>query len=167
MVKDEWKAREGYAFHLTYAGPLANGRAVTPGGVEIDVSLRREEMEGAETAKTFITPPYDDVYPFMVTHETRREIFAGKVRAVSDRKLAAPRDLYDLWFLLNVGEEVDEGRIKRKLAKVGKTFTYEAFEGQVKEMQKRWVGDLERLLTSVPPYEEIKDLVLEKFKLLN
>ncbi|GFP21314.1 hypothetical protein HKBW3S42_01071 [Candidatus Hakubella thermalkaliphila] len=44
--------------------------------------------------------------------------------------------------------------------------TYEAFEEQVKEMQKRWVGDLERLLTSVPPYEEIRDVVLEKFKLL-
>lgn len=166
MVKDEWKGREGYAFHLTYAGPLANGRAITRGGVEIDVSLRREEVEGAETAKTFITPPYDDVYPFIVTHETRGEIFAGKVRAVLDRKLAAPRDLYDLWFLLNVGEAVDEERIKRKLAKVDKTFTYEPFEKQLKEMQKRWVGDLERLLTSVPPYEEIRDLVLEKFKLL-
>ncbi len=162
---NDWVSQQGYAFHLSLKGPLANDRVITWAGMDIDVSLRTDD--GATPVRTFLSATiwgYDDIPSFSVTHLSRSDIFAEKVRAFFERQQPAPRDLYDLWLMLNTGESVNMERINQKLLRLQRTFQYDDFARIVTALQDSWERDLKRLLPNVPPFDQVSQPVLERFQ---
>jgi predicted nucleotidyltransferase component of viral defense system len=163
---NEWVSQQGYAFHLSFKGPLADERVITWGGVDIDVSLREDDL-ATPPVRTFLSATtwgYDDIPSFTLTHLSRRDIFAEKVRAFFERKRPAPRDLYDLWLLLQSGEAVDLGLINRKMARLHQTFDYGEFARIIAALGDAWDQDLRHLLPALPPFEQVSQQVLERFR---
>lgn len=163
---NEWVSQKGYAFHLSFKGPLADDRVTTWGGIDIDVSLREDDLV-ATPVRTFLNATlwgYDDIPSFTITHQARSHIFAEKVRAFFERKRPAPRDLYDLWLLLNTGETVNIDLINQKMARLQRAFEYRAFAKIVARLQVSWDQDLKQLLPNLPPFEQVSQEVLEIFR---
>ena len=67
--------------------------------MRLEFSLREEVLEEPEVV--FHSPGYPDIVPFSISVMSLPEILAEKVRAVMTRNKA--RDVYDLWFLLDIG----------------------------------------------------------------
>jgi predicted nucleotidyltransferase component of viral defense system len=59
--------------------------------IQEEIAARRE----------LVTSEYDDVCPFVVTVLTAEHLMAEKIRTMLVR--GKPRDLYDIWLLLNQG----------------------------------------------------------------
>jgi len=108
QIKDEkvFESR-GLGYRLVFKNNLLN----QPLGLRLDFSLR----EGPIEPETSVLSVYD--YPInpppLVTHLSRREILAEKIRAIFTRN--QPRDLFDLLFLLKQGEKIAWGIVEEKM----------------------------------------------------
>jgi predicted nucleotidyltransferase component of viral defense system len=156
ILRNERQSPQGVGFELSYQGPLFDGRAGTKGKVRVDVSLRREQVE---LEHPLITPEYDDVEPFILSTLAREHLFAEKARALFVR--AKPRDLYDLWFLLNKGIRANRALINAKLSLYELTFDLANLEKATHAVQTEWERDLKPLLGSVPEFREVQAVVLK------
>lgn len=104
-----WKERKSLAgrqFLLTAEGLL-------PYKVHISLDFSfREEVFSNELA--LIQTTYPVLFTSYAHHLSREELLAEKIRALMTRKKG--RDLYDLWFLLSTGTELQKPLILKKLA---------------------------------------------------
>lgn len=160
VLRNERRGARGVGFELSYQGPLFDGRAVTKGKVRVDVSLRREQVV---LEHPLITPAYDDVEPFILSVLSREHLFAEKVRALFVR--AKPRDLYDLWFLLNRGVTADRALINAKLSLYDLTFDEPQLKKAVHAAQTDWERDLKPLLAAVPDARGVQLVILKGFEI--
>ena len=103
---------------------------------------------------------YDDVRPFVVTVLTPEHVLAEKVRALLMR--SKPRDLYDIWLLLNQGVAPDRALITRKLELYETAFSPQAVEEAVARVRADWERDLRPLLAQFVTYEDVVTDVLER-----
>ena len=108
-----------YTFYLGYEGPLPGGPAGKE--VKVDMTIREEVVFPIEERPVLRGyPEYEDLpEDARVRVYSLREIAAEKVVALLDRARNEPRDLYDLWHLVE-HSRVDLGQaaaaITRKLA---------------------------------------------------
>jgi len=70
--------------------------------INLDFSFREKSVL---FEKTTIKTEYPILYKSYVYHYSKEEIFAEKIRAILTREKG--RDIYDLWYLLNIGVKVD------------------------------------------------------------
>ena len=110
-MRSEWESDVGYSFDISFQGPLYDGRDRSKGKVRVDVNRRPEEVA---VRRELVTSEYDDVRPFVVTVLTPEHLLAEKIRAMLVR--GKPRDLYDIWLLLEHGVPLNDALIERKLA---------------------------------------------------
>ena len=83
-----------------------------PLGVRLDFSFREKPIMPKTTAISVTDYP---ISPFpLVMHLGKDEIVAEKVRAILARE--APRDIFDLWFLLKQGVEINWSLVRTKMA---------------------------------------------------
>ncbi len=158
-VKDEYAQERSYSFRLVYKGPLYVTGEKGKGGIEIEVSLREESIE----KKTkFISSQYEDINDFLITVLSIEHITAEKVRALMVRK--KPRDLYDLWFLINKGIQIEKKLLDRKLRLYDREFKMQGLREAIDEVEDGWERDLETLLPTIPDFEDVSSEVLEKFQ---
>jgi predicted nucleotidyltransferase component of viral defense system len=84
------------------------------------------------------------------------EILAEKIRATLMRR--APRDYYDLWFLLQ-REDLDlallPSLLRLKLETVKRPYEPQRLWTQLDVLQRLWNDDLRQLLSDVPPFEDV------------
>ena len=160
-IKDKRMSRSGFGFALSYKGPLYDGRDITKGRVRIDVSLRKEQVVDDVIP---VQTEYDDVKIFIIRVATLKDIFAEKVRALLIRGIA--RDLYDLWFLLEGGVEVDIDLINSKLSLYGRSYSSENMVNCIASMKNNWTKDLKTLLGSPVPYEVAAGLVVDRLNII-
>jgi len=81
-----------------------------PLGIRLDFSFREEPLEPEVSA---ISTDYP-VSPFpLVSHLSKREILAEKIRAILTR--GRPRDLFDTWFLLKQKTEINWDFVTEKM----------------------------------------------------
>lgn len=158
VARNEWVSAVGYSFELSFQGPLYDGRNRRKGKIRVDTSLRPEEMA---TERRLVSSEYDDVVPFLLIALTVEHLFAEKVRALMMRGKA--RDLYDLWFLIEQGLNVDVGLINAKLALYDRAFELERFQQQVEALESSWQRDLRPLLAQVPKFALVQERVLQAF----
>ena len=78
--------------------------------INLDFSFREKSVL---FEKTTIQTEYPILYKSYVYHYSKEEIFAEKIRAILTREKG--RDIYDLWYLLNIGVKVDQILIKDKV----------------------------------------------------
>lgn len=80
--------------------------------INLDFSFREKVIQ---PQKSLIkVEEYPILFRSYVYHLSKEEIFAEKIRAILTRTKG--RDLYDLWYLLNVGTNMNRALIKQKLA---------------------------------------------------
>ncbi len=158
-VKDEYTHEWSYSFRLVYKGPLYVTGEKGKGGIDIEVSLREETIE-KETK--FLSSQYEDINDFLITVLDIKDITAEKVRALMVRK--KPRDLYDLWFLINKGIYIRKKLIDQKLRLYDREFRLQEFKEAIQEVEDGWKRDLETLLPSTPDFEQVSGDVLEVFE---
>jgi predicted nucleotidyltransferase component of viral defense system len=149
-VRSEWVVDVGYSLDVSYQGPLYDGRDRSKGKVRIDVNRRTETVE---TRRELVNSEYDDVRPFVVTVLTPEHVLAEKVRALLVR--GKPRDLYDIWLLLNQGISPNRALIERKLELYQMTFSAQSLEAAIARVQADWERDLRPLLPQFVAYEDV------------
>lgn len=79
--------------------------------IALDFSFREEVFSGE---RSIIQSAYPILFTSYVYHLSGEEILAEKIRAVMTRRKG--RDLYDLWYLLSKGAQVNPKMIRQKLA---------------------------------------------------
>jgi len=82
--------------------------------VNLDFSFREKVFT---PQKSILETDYPILFTSYVHHLSQDEIFAEKIRALLTRSKG--RDLYDLWFLLSQGAELDKKLVKEKLKYYG------------------------------------------------
>ena len=147
-IRREWVSEVGYSFDVSFQGPLYDGRDRSKGKVRVDVDRRSEEVAAR---RELVTSEYDDVRPFVVTVLTAEHLLAEKIRALLVR--GKPRDLYDIWLLLNQGIQPDEALIERKLALYDMRWDRGALVSALDQVSSAWEQDLRHLLPQFVPYE--------------
>lgn len=154
-VVEEEKREDSVRFSVKYND--VNGH---PTSVKIDLSLR-EKLLRPPQAKEVLNPHYDDIPAFKILALSLEEILAEKIRAVIAR--GAPRDIYDIWYLLGKRVTFDLGLVneKLKILKRDKTFTMELFERRLEEKKAEWERDLIMLIPEAPDFARVKEQILE------
>lgn len=99
---------------------------------------------------------------FYIRTMSREEILAEKVRALLARKM--PRDLHDIWFLLNKNVSLDLKLVDRKLRYYELKFDLNEFIKAIDEMKSNWERDLKPLLFTVEEFDKVKGFVVQKFE---
>jgi len=150
----EEKTSAGLKASVKFTGPLMHEQRV-----RFDFSFR-ENLVREPTRKTLI-----DSYK-LGSHEVLvlrlEEIFAEKIHALGSR--AAPRDLYDVWFLLKKGVLLDMELLEKKFAYYGEKFEKDKIEANVRQMEESWKRDLERLVKDLPEFEIVAQEVKERIQ---
>lgn len=134
-----------FTARLGIQGPLYMVERQSLCFIRMVVSKRNDakEMENLR-----YTPVFQDVNSFDLQVLSEREILAEKIRAIRTRD--KPRDLYDIYHLLNKGVEIEDKLIQRKLDYYNLEHSKEATVEQAKQLRKSW-EILETLTYSEPP----------------
>ena len=140
-MRNVWQGVAGFSFDVSYQGPLYDGRDRSKGKVRVDVSLRDEP---SITRRELVRSEYDDVRPFVVSVLAPEHLLAEKVRALLVR--AMPRDLYDVWLMVEQGVPLDADLIEQKLKLYEMTLTQPVVEAALSRAQTDWERDLRPLL---------------------
>jgi len=101
--EDRHPHANSYTFYLGYEGPLPGGPAGKE--VKVDITIREEVVFRIEQRPVLRGyPEYDDLpEDARIRAYSLPEIAAEKVVALLDRARNEPRDLYDLWHLMEHG----------------------------------------------------------------
>lgn len=90
------------------------------------------EISKRPSKSTFVVKNYLGISILLTT---KKDILAGKMAALLTRKKFAARDLFDLWFFLKSGWEIDEESVKEKTGLALKTALKKTIE-KVKKIKK-------------------------------
>ena len=140
-IRNVWEGEVGLSFDVSYQGPLYDGRDRSKGKVRVDISLRGGPLA---TRRELVRSEYDDVRPFVITVLSPEHLLAEKVRALLVR--AKPRDLYDVWLLIEQGVHLDGDLIGQKLKLYEMILTQAVVEAALTRARADWERDLRPLL---------------------
>ena len=88
------------------------------------------------------------------------EIFAEKLHALGSR--SAPRDVYDVWFLVEQGVEIDKNVLVKKFAYYGEKFDAGKALANARKGEGNWMRDLRYLVRNLPDFITIEREVERK-----
>ncbi len=155
-----------HTFYLKYQGPLP-----APNDVKVDITINEVfcfDLVPRPILRTF--EEFSDLPdgPTVLAYSLE-EIFIEKLAALSDRARTEPRDLYDLWNLLDEREILPGellGEYARKLAlrerqPAGTTDAIAAKEGRI---SKLWKGRLAQQISNLPEFEGVFRDVMRKLR---
>jgi len=131
-----------------------------PTSVKVDLSLREGPLR-PPAPREVLNPYYNDIPACEMMALSMKEILAEKVRAVIAR--GAPRDIYDVWYLLGQGVDFDLELVNAKLRilKRDRIFTLELFEQRLEAKEEDWKRDLVMLVPGAPGFAQVKEQILE------
>ena len=153
-------------FSISVYGPLYRASGNPSAKQKILVDLNLYERPLLPTRTLLITPIYIDVRPYSVVVESEEELLADKIKATIERrakhKTVFVKDLYDIWFLASKYKLQPNLEIVAKKMKLYgfMEFNSKDFRMAVSEAKRYWRSELGRMLTTVPSYEEAKELLL-------
>lgn len=150
-LRNPWQSEVGYSVDLSYKGPLYDGRDRTKAKVRLDVNLRSEHVD---TEPVLILSEYDDIRPFVATVITREHLMAEKVRALVVR--GKPRDLYDLWLLVNQNVVPSQSLIQQKLVLYEVAWSEAAWESGLAQVESEWEQDLRSFVPQAADFATVK-----------
>lgn len=153
----EWVSGVGYSFDVSFQGPLYDGEPHSKGKVRVDVNPRPEDVA---VRRELVTSEYDDVRPFVVTVLTPEHLLAEKVRALLVR--GKPRDLYDIWLMLNQEVPLEDELVERKLALYEMKWDRDKLAAATDRAGSDWERDLRHLLPQYVPYGVVREGVIAR-----
>jgi len=140
---------------LVYNGPLYTGLERSQGHIHLELAKRNDIMHDPEWTRLFF--PYPELRVISVLGLRKEEVLAEKLRALTMRK--KPRDLYDVWFLLNQQVPIDPVLFQKKMEIVHEPSVVSITVGE-----KEWHRDLATLLEHPPSFEQVKTDVITLLK---
>lgn len=144
---------------LELKGPLFDGNPKSSSLITINISLKEKPLYKVEQRKIF--SQYTDIPAFDVFVMPLNELFAEKLRALLTRD--KPRDVYDVWFLLNKGANFIPKDINKKLKRYRVSFGIKYLIAKIDEKEKSWDRDLKGLILGIlPDFNSVKKEILEK-----
>jgi uncharacterized protein len=148
IIKEEF-FDEAYTCEIEIQGPLFDGTKQTRNKIRIDAG------KGLKTIKKANWKLIKSEYPetnqqFLVKVMDEKEILAEKIIALNTRKKG--RDLYDTWFLTEIGIEIDKKLLKKKSS-------LKQFNNIVSK--KEYEQDLKYLTRILIPYDQLKEKIDE------
>lgn len=154
--------KESITAQIKIKGPLYENTDNSISSLKIEISKRENVLVTPE--KKEIIPIYDDISPYFILVMSLEEILAEKVRALLKRSKA--RDLYDLWFLVKRGVNINREILEKKLDYYEMSFKKENFIETVKNTSKLWEKELKPLVKELPDFETVKNVVVKRFESL-
>lgn len=148
----------GLKITLRIKGPLYTGMRHSLCKFIIDLSFRENVMLKPEirTIGRFL----EEVPSFDVFVMPEKEILAEKARAIVSRNKA--RDVYDFWFLLKKGVELDTALVNEKFQYYKQEWDEKQFVKKLGEKKRVWITELQPLVPSVPDFKEVKNYITGK-----
>ncbi len=140
-----------FTARLRYKGPLYDGSERSVGSTSIEVSRRDDVFLEPAWVRLFFE--YPETRVVNVLGLQKEEVLAEKLRALSTR--GKGRDLYDVWFLLKQGVEVNRKLFERKMEVMGRPP-----EITLSVPESEWRRDLRVLLPRPPEYSEVVEEVV-------
>jgi predicted nucleotidyltransferase component of viral defense system len=139
-----------------------NNEIKFPLNIHLEFSLREKPVTQKETVLETLFP----VIPYpILKHLSLEEILAEKIRALMIR--AKGRDLFDIWFVLSRGIEIDWDIVNKKMAYYKREMSPESLIVKIGRFdQKRLRIDLGKFLpaTHRDIAENLKEMLLKKLK---
>lgn len=126
-----------------------------PNSVKIDLSLRELPILQPQI-RDILNPDYENIPEFGLYVFPLKEMLAEKIRAVFTRKAA--RDVFDVWFLLRKGVDLDLRLIEKKMdIYEDMEFKKEDFIYKIEEKRDEWERDLRMLVPESPEFDRVRD----------
>lgn len=156
----------GINFYISYIGPF--GGQGSNKKVKVDIS-RSEQLVFEPLIKTVFTV-YSDLTEYQLLSYRLEEILVEKMRSVMQRMQA--RDLYDIWYLLEIhGMEVEYYINEFNLKCVSKGLQSSDFltklYQRLPQYKGRWKNSLKEQIKDLPAFEEVEREVLRHLKKLD
>ena len=143
LIKDEKQfGKIGVGLRLSFQ---PNELISQPLGIRLDFSFREKPLDSEVSAISVFDYP---ITPFpLISHLSKKEILSEKIRAILVRN--APRDLFDLWFLLKQGTSLEWNFVVEKM----KYYPEIKFDEEIleKEIRKYKTTDLKNDLNQFLP----------------
>ena len=136
-------------FYIRYTGPLG-------GTKEVKIDITRKEVLEFELVMKPVFIHYSDLEEFQILSYALEEVLIEKMCALMGR--TQPRDLYDLWYLLEY-EKIDIRHnwpeFERKARSKGHTPTAfkQKVESKSNSFKGRWEGSLASQIKNLPEFE--------------
>ncbi|MBU1202332.1 MAG: nucleotidyl transferase AbiEii/AbiGii toxin family protein [Nanoarchaeota archaeon] len=154
FIKKEF-FKDSFSCEIEFQGPLFEGTNQTRNKFRIDAGKRMD---------TLIMPKWEIIeseYPetkerFIIKMMDIKEMLCEKVIASFQRSKG--RDVYDVWFLLNSGIELDKELLKKKLGK-------EKIRKEDFTAQNEYERDLKHLVPRLIPYLQVKEAIMSKIRI--
>ncbi|PIV63598.1 MAG: hypothetical protein CO162_02580 [bacterium (Candidatus Ratteibacteria) CG_4_9_14_3_um_filter_41_21] len=159
IMKEEKFLRFGFTFDLSFGGIRYNGRDRTKNKIRVDVSMRKEKVKREEKI-IYPRDLYPDIPTFSLTCLSLEDIFTEKLRALLVRN--KPRDLWDVWFLLERKKKLDIELINKKLSLYNLKFNRERLRESIEKLEGVWEKDLSALLApgQLPRFKMVKEKII-------
>lgn len=164
--EDRHGHQNSHTFYLRYEGPL-------PAANDVKVDITIDEVLCFPLVDRTIHRAYDgfDDLPEGPTVKVyaREEIVIEKLLALSDRARNEPRDLYDLWYLLNAADlRIAELRteLDAKLAHRQRTAAgiEQAIAAKEDRLRRLWTARLAHQMSALPPFDDVFRNVLRSLR---
>jgi predicted nucleotidyltransferase component of viral defense system len=131
---------------LRYRGPLFDGSERSMGSIDIEISKRGDILKEPRWTRLFFEYPQTAVVN--VLGLLKKEVLAEKIRALAMRSKG--RDLYDVWFMLKKGFDLDPNLFERKMDVV----EWEPIV-KISITEEEWRNDLSVLLMNPPDHGDV------------
>lgn len=155
LQKIQRKPPYSFTSQIVYEGPLYQGTEKSKGRVDIEISIRNDRVLEPEWIRLFFQ--YPECRAFACLGMKKEEALAEKLRALSTRD--RPRDLYDIWFLLNQNTKIKKDIFEKKMHAIGKNPVV-----KITTTEQTWKEDLKVLLRHPPKYNKVLQKVKNKLK---
>jgi len=148
----EKEFRGNVRFEVRFRGPLYDGDSKSTNTLKIDFS----RTVAKNIVPKVVPRVFSDMLVFTLSALAEGEILVEKIRALASR--GQPRDLYDVWMLLQAGTKVDRGLLKGKLAEEGVGLHVRFPE------ESDYKSDLRDLVTNLPDYGQVRSYVEQELR---
>lgn len=141
-------------FYIRYVGPLGgDGR-----NKKIKVDISKAEVLVFESIQAFPFLGYSDLSPHQLQCYSLEEILVEKLRSVMQRMQA--RDLYDIWYLLevhnmNVNDLISEFRIKCESKGINPLNFHTKLEQRLPQYKGRWESSLSDQIHNLHDFDQV------------
>ena len=130
--------------------------------IQLDITTFDNEKVVLPVVQKEINHIFSDNFYGDIKSYDIREILAEKIRSIFQRGF--PRDLYDVWYLLENGVKVDKALIDEKFNFKGIRVDIQQIESEREKIHSAWHASLEGVLSNVPDFNIVFEQVLDELK---
>lgn len=166
IIDDNEHEDGGINFYISYVGPLGGVGANKK--IKVDIS-KSEKLEFKPVKqKSFCS--YSDQEEHQLLSYTLEEILTEKMRSVMQRMQA--RDLYDIWYLLEIhGMDVEfltnEFKAKCESKGINSIEFLTKLEQRLPQYKGRWKNSMSDQIKDLPDFDKVEREVMRQLKNLN